>query len=409
MFSKISLKNKLEEQVRNLDEYSTNDVVEHPGWAFLLGPVIKAYGICPFLNIHDEQCRIRRVTWLMDQPDKGKLYYDTLKEYIDGEDSQHMDQTLENLRTELINYVKNVLDELALPDNVTHDLLIENIKMRKEAKSHSQHVKETWKQTIRCLEYISTKKGIDFGKYVRISYGYVIQFKAPEITNPEDLDKTYVDMYEKYSALTNKVKNSRSIREKEKIEAEIYLSNLIKQDFKLNQVGRYFKKWASLSDVKKEERIKSYCDWYMRENNKYISCADDMKKWILEKLDKKELRIMDVKWDSKLGIITHVNMQMSEDGTFELGKRAPRILKTRRTSKKKKEDWFKTPEEKKMLERANRLLLYEIVKGQSLCKENVVKSVQTSLHTRLVPSSQLMDYLTRTYDEVFKLIKENPI
>ena len=406
--------------------YSSLDVAEYPGWTFLLSNVAKTYGICPYLDVKDPELRERRVTWLQEQNDKGELYHDVVRKLLDQGWIATVERDLDELRAMIKQYVNKSIRELneeveqELVDNpmvenddslilVNHDELIENIRMRKEAKSQNKKVKQTWNQTLRALDFLVNRKGLDFSKYIHAIYGYVVRYKPP-ISSGTQLDTEFESLYEKFNATVTKLNNSRLFFEKEKEEAEQQLAFLIKQDFQLDQVGRFYKKWSSLTQDKKDDRIKSYCDWYIRKNNKSISLSDKMKKFIVDKLESKELRIMDVKWDSKIGMITDVNIVVNDDDTFELGKRAPRILKsTRKTSKKKRDEMFQTEAEKAVMQRINRLLLFELVKGQTLNKDIVVKAVVKNLHTREFPDGQIADYVSARYEELLETIRQHPV
>jgi hypothetical protein len=430
--TKLHLKDRLDEQVKFLEEYNARDIPEFPGWTFLLSNVVKEYGVCPYLNVNDEESKKRRIDWLHNQPDKGVFYHEIVKKLLDQQWMAELENELDVLRQRIREYVhetiqtlnneskvaeenedKSVdLSEQDLYMQINHDELIDNIKLRKEAKSQNKKVKESWNQTLRTLDYMVTKKGLDFSKYVHAVYGWIVRYKPP-ITTGDTLDAQFESLYERFNKTVSQLSNFKFQLEKEKEDAEQQLATLIQKNFQLEQTGRYYKKWSSLTPEKKEERIKSYCDWYTRKHNLPISLSDDMKKFIVDKLESKDLRIMDVKWDSKIGIITDVNINVSmnnDEHTFELGKRAPRILKsTRKTSKKKRDEMFQSEEEKILLQRINRLLLFELMKGQTLNKEIIVKTIVKNLHTRMLPESQIHDYVSSKDEEVLDVIKENPV
>jgi len=439
--TKLNLKNALNEKVKYLEEYYAVDVPEYPGWTFLLSPVIRAYGICPYLNVKDHDSKKKRVEWLQSKADGGKLYQETVVKLLDQQWMADLENDITMIRQELRDHVNRTISSLNdqtmkessytmasnedvtsqysysgddLPVIIDHDDLIENIRKRKEAKSQNKKVKETWNQTLRTLNYLYIKRGVDFSKYIHAVYGWVVRYKPPGITGEDELDSRFESLYERYNSTVSKLNNFRYELEKEKEDAEQQLATLISQNFQLKQVGRYWKKWSSLTDEKKEERIKSYCDWFAREQNKPMSMADDLTTFIISKLESKELRIMDLKWDSQKGVITHINVTVGEDENgvpvFELGKRAPRILKnTRKTSKKKREELFKTDEEKLLLQRINRLLLFELIKGQTLNKDLTLKSVMRNLRTRAIPENAIYDYISNKYEEMLDVIKETDI
>lgn len=408
--SKINMKSKLENQVKCLEEYSVNDLHDYPGWTFLIDRVVKLYKVCPYLNNNDVECQKRRIEWLENQPDKGEFYKQVKEEIMDQDFIPNMEKDLENIKESLVSYVENSFKDLLLPENITLDTLIENIKIRKEAKSQNKKIKESWNLTIRVLEQIMIQKHFDFSKYIKIVFGFALKYNAPEIPLEDPMFNKLVEDYNRVSA---KLLVTKTRLETEKKEAEEHLAILIQENFQVEQVGRFFKRWSSLTPDKKEDRIKSYCDWYMRKNNLPVNLGDEMKEWVLSKLITKELRVMDIEWNSKLGYITNINIthQETEDKqlVFDYGTRVARILKRRKSSKKKKEDLFQTDKEKLLLQRVNRLLLFEILKGNILNKESIIKSVISNSHSRIVSANLLQDYVYSKYDEMLKIILENPI
>jgi hypothetical protein len=401
---KLTLRDDLLEQMRNLDDYNLYDIPEYPGWTFLVSSVVKAYGICPFLNVYDEECKKRRVPWLQSQADRGDLYDQVIDNLVNLTVLRNLESDVNGTRTELVDYVIETLQKCTLPDGMNHDLLIDNIRMRKEAKTQNKKVKDAWSTSLRVLDYIAVNCGFDFSKYIHVVYGYTLRYKAPFV--PESsLDKKFNALYDEYMSLKAKLTRLYHTRENEVAEAKVQLGNLINQNFQINQVGRYFKKWSSLTPEKKEDRIKSYCEWYMRKQNRPISDADIMKNFVLEKLASKELRGMDVEWNNKIGMVVNINLTLDDEGSFSLGKRAPKVLKKKRNGRKKKDELFQTEKEKDLLKRINRLLLFEILKGNSINKDLLVKSVLGNLHTRLLPEGNLKDYIAGKYDIIVETIR----
>ncbi len=407
---KLNLKDKLEQQEKNLEQYNEHDVQDFPGYTFLLSQVVKAYGVCPYLNVYDPDCKTRRVTWLEEQSDKGAVYFKTVKDLTDDDLLHEVETKLMNnqelLKSHVVEALANV--EPTTDFDIDHDLLVNSIKMRKEAKSVNKKVKEARAQTNRILDYIMMKCGIDFNRYVQIVFGFSLKYKAP-IIELDKIDEEFTKLCGQCLCEMSKYSSMKSLREREKSEAMSQLAKLIEQQFKLSQIGKYFQKWSGLSQEKKEDRIKSYCDWYARQHSFPLSFSDDMKTYILDQLQAKNLKASDIKWESKMGIISSINIVVNEDVTFDLVKRAPRVLKTRRTSKKKRDEIFQTDEQKELMQRINRLIFYEIIKGKTSNKEAIMKTVMYNLHSRLLPESQVIDFISVRYDDILAIVKNNKV
>lgn len=403
--AKLYLKDELEERVKNLEAYKKLDIPDHPGWTFMLSPIVKEYGICPFLNVFDPETKQRRLPWLYSQSDKGEFYHQTILTYVNEVTLENLDSEIASVKKKLSAHVKEILCSFEMTDGITHDILIENIKLKKEANSQKR-IKTMWDQTIRMFDYIMMNKGIDFSKYVNVAYDMSIRYKAPIITN-SIVDKIFVALYENFTANTSKLTNLRNIREKERQTAEQLLSNLVKNEFRLEQSGRYYKKWSALDQERKDERIKSYCEWFIREQNKPLSYADIMYKWVIENVNAETIKISDIKWNSKMGIIENINITMNEQGVMEVGKRAPRILKVKKQQKKKRDEIFQSVEEKGLQQRINRLLLYEMVRTVGVFdKDSIVKSLLKNLGTarKLIPQNNLTDYINWKYVEFLEVL-----
>lgn len=398
---KLYLKNKLEEQVKSLEDYSLHDSIEYPGWTFLLPDVVKAYGICPFLNVYDTECIQRRITWLHSQSDEGATYVDVVNRITDDSRLENLQKQIAEIKHDLIHHVKSRVKTMELSDGFDYDKLLDNIRMRKETKSQNKKVKDTWNLTLKVLDGICQDYGIDFSKYVNIIYGYVLRYKAPPVNNKDPIFDTLI---KDFTDTLSQWQAEKLLRENECGEAQAQLANLIKSSFNIDQMGRYFKKWSSLTQEKKEERIHSYCEWYTRKHQKPLGFADEMYTFILQKLATKEMRITDIKWDSKLGIIKDITLNTS--GELEVAKRAPRVLKTRRNSRKKDTALFVGEKDTLLMQRLHRLLLYEILRGGSIPKETVLENVLADASLP-VATGVIMDYLSTKYDEMNAVVKEN--
>ena len=387
-----SAKCEFEKKVKLLEEYDKNDSETHPAWTFFLPNVIQLYGVCPFLSSGDGI--EKRVEWLTTQSDGGQLYCDELAAFNDTSDLKQCADNTEDLKSQMRSKLDFILP---LVGGVTHDTLMDQLRERKEAKSHNKKSRETWAQMVRTMDALMVEYGVDFCKYINIVHGYTIRYKPPTSTVvPADFH-TLLDLC---AENIDRVSTGLSKRQREKEIARDQLAKLISQNFRMDQIGRYFKKWSALSDDKKTDRIQSYSEWYARDQNVSIGVSYDMTNWILSKLKSKELKTSDIQWHSKTGIITHV--KLIYDGDFQVVERVPKTTK-KKTSKQKKQEFLQNDQ----LVRVNRLLLYEIVKDSPVHKTSVVDAVVFNLHLRVDPTV-LRNYISSQFDEMLQVIQSTP-
>ena len=401
---KIQLATQLEQRTSKLEAYCARDVDNYPGWTFLIQDVTKAYGVCPFLNVTDEEGTRRRLEWLTGHEDKGSTYYNAVASITDDTPLEELEKQLESVR----HSIETRVTEVFVEGLMSLDEFRESVNRKREARNQNRKAKEDWNRTLQCMDHAATYMGLDLSKYATIVLGYNIKYKPPAI-DPGTLDVAYDRMCTTYAQLQGRLTQRRTARQKAKADAMERLAMLIEDDFQVDQTGKYFKRWGLLTQEKKEERIASYCEWYVRRQRGSTETADAMKRFVLEHLEKKELRVTDIDWNSRHGLIANINILYDkETGTFALAPRAPPILKKKRPSRKREREIFENSRDRELKERANRLLLLEIVKGNPN-RESVVDRVSWHLHTRAVRKTTLQSYLCARYDEILEAIKKHPI
>ena len=166
--AKILLKQQLEEQDLRQTQYEARDNIEYPGWTLLLRDVVKAYGICPFLNVWDEECNKRRAAWISNQLDAGDAYRAAVKQMTDEDIIAEIETEMQQTRERLEKHTRELVSRTQLPENATFEELIENVYKRRDAKSQNKKSKECWSNTLRCLDVLAKDASIDFAKFVNI-------------------------------------------------------------------------------------------------------------------------------------------------------------------------------------------------------------------------------------------------
>lgn len=411
-----------EEKTRILQKYNELDSKEYPGWTFLLNSTIHQYGECPYLNVFDsKESKEQRIQWIKKTNDNGKLYFETVSNYINGELLKITNNNLTELKNELYNFIKEIYEEISF--NVTFvnsfEILVENIKLKKEGKTLNKKAKDLWNKIVLLFNQIYVEKGINMSIFVNAYFQFNIRYKPPQDSiqlggvNRETIEK-FTSICQNITMLNQKIINLEFLYTKERLEAEEKLYILIQQQFQIDQIGKYFKKWSSLTQEKKEERIKSYCNWYIRKMRYSISLVPKLIEWINEKIVKKEMTSSDIIWSSTQGIITNINFVIKSNEeenidlvTFEIGKRETKVAKKR--ASKKKNNLLNQNSSKDLLQRVNRVLLYELLKGTWPNKNVVIGNVLVNLHLNQTKKSDIMDYINMKYQEFVNVIKDNPI
>ncbi len=404
---RLALKYDHEDQERLLKEHQKNDIPEFPSWTFLLPEVIDAYGVCPYLDVRDDETKDMRVVWLRQQKDKGATYERVKSDALTEKCLRAIEKSIEEAKEALTTYVKS---RCSTQGTSLHDNLLERIQERKAVKNQNERAKTAWKETVNHMNNVMTETGIDFAKYVRALLSVTVKYTPPKTVA---LDPHFKELLEKHAALHRKYTNTVSKRQQEIQEARGRLAALIRNDYSLNQTGKYFKKLSTLSEEKRDERIRSYCEWHMQKHHHPHGHSILMYDFIRAKLSRHELRLTDITWDNDLGIITNIDLVevkavVGSGPEFALAERDVSNLRPRKISRKMREEQFRNEAKYEFLQRVNRLLLREILKGHALVKDKIIRSVISDLHVRGAMEADISNYLVRRYEDLVKAI-ENQI
>lgn len=377
-----------------MEEYTKNDLQDYPAWTFLLEDVIENYGFCPYLDPTTKDYQSRRVKWLSDTPDNGKMYT-----IIVSQNTRDLVNQLDNLKSQL----KNMVLQKTLLSHIEHDSLVDQIKSRMEVKSMNKKFKSEWSECLIQLEALSNEHKFDFIRYTKVMYNVFIRHKCfvnntSERSDMEEFIDNFQELDNEKNILENKIQNDT-------LHAKDRLANLIDRNFQIDQIGRYFKRWSSLSECKKDDRIKSYIEWFVREHSLPTETLPQMFEFIKDKFITRELKVSDIEWNSKLGIITNVKITWGDDPQVNKRNR----VKTRQI-KVTESPVAETKLSKLEMQRINRLLLFELCKSNTSNKGHVVEVVFGNvISTKKIERDLLFKYINSQFDELCLFIKNNPM
>ena len=400
----LNLKKEYDTNEILLNEYQKSDLDTYPGWTFLLPNIIDVYGVCPYLDTSLNENRDRRMKWLKDTFDKGKVYYDTLTS-INNKDIQNATMNeLTQMVTVLEEKVHNIIDDFnnAFPEKkIEYNELIELIKSKVNCKSMNKKKKEEWLNTCNIMSDLGDFANFSFLKYTKVKYDLYVRHKTVVYENDSEIS----NILETCNKLQNRYLMEKDEYETRELNAKVRLVDLIKSKFQINQIGKYFKRWSSLSIEKKNERIKSYLDWYLREKQLEPEMLEIVYKFIQDNIACKNLKTTDISWNGKLGIITNINILIDINKEITIPKRT---VSPRKVSQSNVGNF---PEQLKP--KIHRLILNEILKCTGLLNKSnivtiVVSNIQITLYTTLKKET-VVKYTSQKYDEILNLVLENKI
>jgi hypothetical protein len=337
------------------EHYHNYDSKNYPGFLFLHKPIIDAYGICPFIyiklssdtNANDSDItsniHYKRHTWLLEQSDKGQLYFDWFNRIVN---KQTYLMLLEKQKT-TEDYIQELFVKYLTSAHL--ELLKQSVLLIKEyinTTIKNKKIKDTFKTVITNLTSIVNESGINVDEYLSLKYNIPIPINRD---NDIQIDKMiehfnqiiYKDTILEYTNilqqskdeykyinkitdnLTNKLNDYILEHEKKAETANENKDNCANDAIPSTDVyvqeGKYFKKWSALTHEEKLCRFKSFSTYYVKVilNNMDV---DDTQLYdcIVESYNQKKLKYKDFKWNIQLGIIEKMKNIVYENKVFKI-------------------------------------------------------------------------------------------
>ena len=331
------------------EHYHNYDSKNYPGFLFLHKPIVDAYGICPYIYIKlsekepnsdsdiTHNIHFKRHTWLLEQTDKGQLYFDWFNRIV----NKHTYLMMLEKQKKTEEYIQELFDKYLSSSHL--ELLRQSILLIKEyinTTIKNKKIKDTFKTVITNLTSIVNESGINVDEYVSLKYNIPIPINRD---NDIQIDKMiehfneiiYKDTIIEYTNilqqskdeykyitkitdnLTDKLNEYILEHEKESNDKDdnIYVSQY-------TQEGKYFKKWSTLTHDEKLCRFKSFSVYYVKViiNNHELdesTLVTQLYECITEAYDAKKLKYKDFKWNIQLGIIEKMNDIVYENNLFK--------------------------------------------------------------------------------------------
>ena len=319
--------------------------------------------------------------WLWN---KDKLVRKVIELYCIKKGVKDMEEERDILKDRIEVFFQNVMgDKYQELDEIRdfykgYSALCSNTGTRKTKKK-----KEEFQKVSEKLKSLSEEMQIDFGKSFERIYSINIINERIDLYSVENqmICENYLD---KYKELDNKIVNDlKEINNKIKIAKKAMDDFVKKIQIKINkQDGKYYKKWTMLTDSEKNERIKSYVEFYCRGNG--LEKVSEM----IEYINNNKVESKDIKWNMKNGIIMDMNVKF-QDNKF--------VIIEKVTTKKKIEVRFNDKE-------LNDILLLGIMNKKELI--NLEKEIMDKY---LIKKLNKMEkgLLNDRYNEFVQLVKSH--
>ena len=308
-------------------EYLEKDPVELPSYLFLHNNVIKEYSLCPYLKFDEcattEQVYNQRSEWLKTQHDNGKIYFDILDDLLNKKELVELQNEKSALENELLEFIKENLNTSDYDLYTQSDIFIKEFS---ETQIKSKRLKERLRQVIHYLSVLYAETGFEIHTYLSIKYDEQIDVNAIESTRKNENSDTQQKMQrlilsEKFIELLSHYKlKIDSVQLKQK-----YITNTLK-NLKLQlynfltteteytstknvqQIGKYFKRWITLTKDEQFERFESFCHYYVTKNNLEETMISKLYELLKESFLTKKMVYRDYTWNTTKGIIENVKI-----------------------------------------------------------------------------------------------------
>lgn len=360
----INLQRQLaEEKYKKQDEirkqYAAHDSKQYPAYIFCIDEIVETYGLCPYIflnisntstaNLNDqyniEQVENNRKHWLSDTQDKGALYYELYNRINNMKTIQTIESDRNSIIIELDEFLTKVLSSEQYNTLIKSE---EDLIDYKNAAVKSKKKKEQFNQVINQVSMLVGMTKLSIHKMLSIKYD--IQFIINDIQTHDIANKVKQDHFntllENWEILNNNYKQEiKAVRNTREF-AEIKLVDLhLKYEesgtnIVINQKGKYFKKWSSLKDSEKYERIDSYAKYFIRKcftlndiisKDKEESLVLKLNTILQNAINEKIISSTSIKWNIKTGIITTIKgldyVPEQEDFTLATHQRQPKLKK----------------------------------------------------------------------------------
>jgi len=413
-----------------------------PGNLFLHEDVIKKYGLCPFINVKEneigKEIEKKRLEWLESTDDKGELYYNLYKDFYENTIINSLLKEKQKIEDSIEEFIKK---SLSPSQNEIYNDSVSLLQDYIKCNIKSKRIKERYKNFVNNMSILYSETSFTLHNYLSLKYNIPIivniinknenklnkQEKMVKIISIEEFENLVEEFSKIDKSLEQKSKFNMNIIKNINSNLYYYLTNNQeflktvsinkKQNDIFTQKGKYFKRWILLSNDEKLERFYSFSEFFVKK----CGCDNNLieKLYNLLKNDFLEKRIVyrDYIWNVKSGIIENVKILRYDKEKEDFILKYTTSKKKESSKESSKKVSTKTIITKNIEKIINEELLYFIVKKlknnketetEVKNKEEFFDHIKEKLSFKKINKTD-KEIINKTYDNIYLIIKNNKL
>ena len=413
-----------------------------PGNLFLHEDVIKKYGLCPFINVKEneigKEIEKKRLEWLESTDDKGELYYNLYKDFYENTIINSLLKEKQKIEDSIEEFIKK---SLSPSQNEIYNDSVSLLQDYIKCNIKSKRIKERYKNFVNNMSILYSETSFTLHNYLSLKYNIPIivniinknenklnkQEKMVKIISIEEFENLVEEFSKIDKSLEQKSKFNMNIIKNINSNLYYYLTNNQeflktvsinkKQNDIFTQKGKYFKRWILLSNDEKLERFYSFSEFFVKK----CGCDNNLieKLYNLLKNDFLEKRIVyrDYIWNVKSGIIENVKILRYDKEKEDFILKYTTSKKKESSKESSKKVSTKTIITKNIEKIINEELLYFIVKKlknnketetEVKNKEEFFDHIKEKLSVKKINKTD-KEIINKTYDNIYLIIKNNKL
>lgn len=385
-----------ERRERNIAEYEKHDDSDMPGWTLLLPAVVKAYGVCPFLDVRIPQHGEERARWIASQADGGTLYHNEVGRLISSEDRERHRAWEEQALMRL----QNLTDRLGTRGKVDVSQIISALRKERESRTKTKKDKARFLTILQEVDRAAKDANVNLVFYMELVDRWNMRHTVPD---DAEIDPDFADLCEEIRTERSQLNNISGEKGRQKKQAYDSLCNLIDDGFRLSQQGRWCKRWFQLSAEQKEERIQVYSAGWASSNGFTAETGRRYCAFVLDALRSKSLSTTNIHWNIQAGVVESIDVSYDAQADAFAVEKGPKVKGEKRKAKT-------APDRSTSMldpgnQKINRLMLLFLVSSDVVEKEAAV----TFVCKQMGPGQEASPETTRAlFDKMAETILTHP-